>query len=218
MVDSRPSHFQHLLNDIFYFVDDEHLANYADDNTPHTTAKDIDTVLYQTMRKILLLSLMAGQRNVKLLGIKIDNKLDFNDHVSMIYKKASHKLHALARISPFMNKNKLRVLMKAFIESQFGYCPLIWMFHSRKLNNKINRLHERALRLVYKKSTLSFNELLTMDNSFTVHQRNLQQLATEMYKIINDLTPRFMKSIFPLSSNHYTLRKPSTFKQPLHTT
>ena len=132
-----------FINFIFYFVDDVHLASYADDNTPHTTAKDIDTV-------------------------KIDNILDFNDHVSMIYKKASHKLHALARISPFMNKNKLGVLMKAFIESQFGYCPLIWMFHSRKLNNKINRLHQRALRLVYKNSTLSFNE----------HQRNLQQLAT----------------------------------------
>ena len=86
------------------------------------------------------------------------------------------------------------------------------MFHSRKLNNKINRLRERALRQVYKNSTLSFNELLTMDNSFTVHQRNLQQLATEMYKIINDSTPRFMKSIFPLSSNHYTLRKASTFQ------
>ena len=93
---------------------------------------------------------VTGQRNVKLLGIKIDNILDFNDDVSMIYKKASHKLHALARISPFMNKNKFRVLMKVFIESQFGYCPLIWMFHSRKLNNKIYRLHERALRLVYK--------------------------------------------------------------------
>ena len=127
----------------------------------------------------------------------------------MIYR-ASHTLHALARISPFMNKNKLRVLMKAFIEPQFGYCPIIWMFHSRKLINKINQLHERALRLLYKNYT--FNGLHTMDVSVTVHQRNLQQLATEMYKIINDLTPRFMKSIYPLSSNHYTLRKASTFQ------
>ena len=240
-----PLIFNIYINDIFYFVDDEHLANYADDdNTPHTTAKNIDTVLNYLANETYILikwfddnyfklngdkckllvpnndentSLVidghrvTSQRNVKLLGIKIDNKLDFNDHVSMINKKASHKLHALARIFPFMNKNKLRVLMKAFIESQFGYCPLIWMFHSRKLNNKINRLHERALRLVYKNSTLSFNEL-TMDNSFTVHQRNLQQLATEMYKIINDLTPRFMKSTFPLSNNHYTLRKASTFQ------
>ena len=76
------------------------------------------------------------------------DKLDFTEHVSSICKKAGLKLHALARISKFMNKEKLRILNKAFIESQFGYCPLIWMFHSRTLNNKINKLHERSLRLV----------------------------------------------------------------------
>ena len=61
-----------------------------------------------------------------------------------------------------MCKNKLRLLMKSFIESQFDYCPVIWMFHSRLLNNRINRLHERALRLVYKDSNLSFEELLNV--------------------------------------------------------
>ena len=63
-------------------------------------------------------------------------------------KKASQNLHALARISNHMSQNKLRTLMKAFIESQFVYCPVIWMFHSRTLNNRINRIHERALSLV----------------------------------------------------------------------
>ena len=72
-------------------------------------------------------------------------------------KKVSLKLHALARISPFTNKHKLRILMKAFIESQFGYFPLIWMFHSRTLN-KINRLHERALGLPYKDNKSSFQD------------------------------------------------------------
>ena len=66
--------------------------------------------------------------------------------------------------------------MKAFITSQFSYCPLIWMFHSRNLNNKINRIHERALRLVYQ-NNLSFSELLEIDNSVTVHQNNLQVLV-----------------------------------------
>ena len=98
---------------------------------------------------------ISGKKWVKLLAIKIDNKLDFNEHVSSICKKASLKLHAFASISTFMNKHKLRILMKAFIESQFGYCPLIWMFHSRTLKNKINRLHERALRLVYKDVIIS---------------------------------------------------------------
>ena len=79
---------------------------------------------------------IVGNQSVKLLGVTIDNKLDFNEHVTNICKKASLELHALARISHLMNKNKLRNLMKAFIE----YCPLIWMFHSRSLNNRINRL------------------------------------------------------------------------------
>ena len=96
--------------------------------------------------------------------------------------KASAKLHALARISNLMKPNKLKILMKAFLESQFSYCPLVWMFHSRALNNRINRLHERALRLVYKEPHLTFQELLDKDNSFTIHHRNVQKLATEIYK------------------------------------
>ena len=71
-------------------------------------------------------------------------------------KKTNNKIHALARISNVMDKDKLRVIMKAFIESQFSYCPLIWMYHSRELNHKINRLHKRALKLVYNDNTLTF--------------------------------------------------------------
>ena len=95
-------------------------------------------------------------KTVKLLGIKIDNKLDFNENISNICKKASLKLHALARIAPYMNKEKLRILMKTFIDAQFNYCLLIWMFHSRTLNNKINKIYRRALRLVYKDYISSF--------------------------------------------------------------
>ena len=76
-----------------------------------------------------------------------------------------------------MCTNKKRVLMKEFIESQFSYCPLIWIFHSRGVNNKINRLHERSLRIVYKDNISSFKDLLKKDRSFTIHQRHIQSLA-----------------------------------------
>ena len=151
------------------------------------------------------------EKSVKLLGINIDNKLDFNDHVSKICKKVSLKLHALARISHLMNADKLKVVMKAFIQSQFEYCPLIWMFHSRTLNNRINRLHERALRIAYKDSISSFKELLFQDKSFCIHHRNLQKLAIEMYKVKNNLSPSFMKSVFPDSNNSYDLRNKPEF-------
>ena len=86
-------------------------------------------------------------------------------------KKASQKLHALSRVSPYMSENRRRIIMKAFIQSQSGYCPLIWMCHSRALNTRINRIHERALRTVYNDYTSTFNMLLD------VHVRNIQTIA-----------------------------------------
>ena len=85
----------------------------------------------------------------KLLGVEIDRPLNFDEYIASSCKKAGKKLFVLARLSNFMCTNKKRVLIKAFIESQFGHCPLIWMFHSRGVNNKINHLHERSLRIVY---------------------------------------------------------------------
>ena len=84
-----------------------------------------------------------------MIGINLDNELKFEDHVNFMCKKASQKLYALARIAPFMDLKQRRNIVKAFVESQFRYCPLIWMFHRRGLNNKINHIHERALRIIF---------------------------------------------------------------------
>ena len=240
-----PLLFNIYLNDIFYFMNEKNLTNYADDNTPYAIEKTIEEItsrltddgniliewfnnnyLKMNADKCHLLITnqdtnvcinidgenIEGSYSVKLLGIKIDNKLNFNEHVAGICKKISLKLHALARISHLMEKNKLRNLMKAFIESQFAYCPLVWMFHSRTLNSRINRLHERALRMVYKDNNMTFEELLIMDKSFTIHDRNLQKLAIEMFKAKNNLSPNFMKSIFPTSKNPYNLRMDTHFE------
>ena len=97
--------------------------------------------------------------------------------------------------------------MKDFIASQFSYCPLVWMFHSRTLNNRINKIHERALRLVYKNETfLSFDDILKRNKSVPIHQKNLQLLATEIYKIKNDLGPKIMKDTFHFIQKPYNLR------------
>ena len=239
-----PLLFNIYLNDIFLFVDETNLTNYADDNTPYAIDLNIDQLMNRLTHDASILirwfkdnyfkmnadkcqllitnhvedvsAVMDGEninckKSVKLLGITIDNKLDFTEHVSNLCKMVSQKLHALARISNYFDINKLRIIMKSFIESQFAYCPLIWMFHSRTLNNRINRLHERALRLVYKDSQLSFEELLEQDNSFTIHHRNLQKLATEIFKVKKDISPTFMKNIFCDSSNPYNLRSGSEF-------
>ena len=136
---------------------------------------------------------VKNSREEKLLGVKIDSKLSFENHVSSLCKKASQKLHALARVVNFMDLAKRKSLMKAFITSQFNYCPLIWMFHSRQLNNQINKIQERALRLVYKDNKLTFDNLLKLDNSVTIHHGNLHILATETFKVKNSLAPEIMR-------------------------
>ena len=83
----------------------------------------------------------------KMLGAKFDNELTFEKHIN-ICRKASRKIYALVGIAPCMDLSKRRMVMNAFFNSQFHYCPLIWMCHNRTTNRKINRLHERCLRII----------------------------------------------------------------------
>ena len=105
--------------------------------------------------------------------------------------------------------------MKAFVTSQFGYCPLVWVCHSRALNNKINKLHKRSLRLVYDDRQLIFEELLNIDKAVTIHSRNLQVLATELYKVNHELTPELMNNIFKKRNVTYNFRKIQRSKQEI---
>ena len=75
--------------------------------------------------------------------------------------------------------------MNAFFISQFNYCHVIWMCHSGALNNKINKLHERCLLIIYNDETSTFKELLEKDNSVSILYKNIQALAIEMYKVAN---------------------------------
>ena len=126
--------------------------------------------------------------------------MPFDDHISDICKKADRKISALTRVMPYMGTAKKRILMNAFFTSQFSYCSLVWMCHSRANNNKINRLHERCLQIVCDDKQSSFNHLLEKDGSVSIHTRNIQIPATKMYKHINNLLPPILNRVFKLNS------------------
>ena len=86
------------------------------------------------------------------------------------------------------------------------------MFHSRTLNNRINRIHERTLRLAYNDHKSSFETLLELDKSVTIHIRNLQLLSIEMYKIINGLAPKIMINLLPKNQQTDRLRSNRDFQ------
>ena len=148
----------------------------------------------------------------KLLGVEIDHELNFSEHVSPLCKKASQKLNALSRIASCMTFDQRRLILNSFITSHFSYCSILWMFHSRKLNGRINHIHERAPRLVYKDFNSSFQELLIEDSSLSIHHRNLQKLVTEIFKVKNGLSPELMNDVFDFIEKTDSLRTTSHFR------
>ena len=140
------------------------------------------------------------------LGITIDSELTFHKHILSLCSKAYQKLCALARIAKYLTIDKRKILLNSFITAHFNDCPLIWMCHSSTLNNKNNRMQERALRIVYNNYKSNFKELLDRDHSFTIHERNIQYLAMEAYKAINGLSP-VINDVFQFGkSSTYELR------------
>ena len=183
-----PLLFNLFINDIFYFLDESKLANYADDTSNYLAKKGIFPFLHALKSEIEIVldwfkinemksnsekchlivaenehrpayisnsyiyldkqrELLQNEKIVKLLGLLIDDKMRFEKHIKVLLKKGNQKLHALIRVSRYMSNEKLRVLMKAFIRSQFDYCSLLWMFHSRTIEKRINRLHVLCIRM-----------------------------------------------------------------------
>ena len=93
----------------------------------------------------------------------------FNSHIHDICQKAGHKLNAISIITPYMDFTKRRLLVNVFFYSQSNYYQLVWMCNNRTNNNKINRLHERCLRLIYNDKKSSFKDLLHKDRSVSMH-------------------------------------------------
>ena len=104
-----------------------------------------------------------------------------------ICSKANGKLTILSRMFKYLTFEKKRFLVRSYLESQYKYCPLVWMFHGRKINNRLNYSHERAWRMIYDDSTSFFISLLERDNSFSVYDCDIQQLVMEMYWVAHGL-------------------------------
>ena len=152
---------------------------------------------------------ISNRKCGKLLGIHIDNKLTFESHVRSLSKKARQKPNAFARIACSLKLDQRKLLLNAFITSQFSHAPVVWMFHNRKLNH-INRIHERGLRTVYQDHISTFDELFAKDGSFKIHDSNLQRLLIEIFKMT--FASEIMNEVFDIIDFPYPLRNELRFK------
>ena len=142
---------------------------------------------------------------VVLLGITIDNLLIFNEHIANLCCTANYKLHALRRIRKFLSLEKVKLLCNAFINSQFNCALLLWMFCRKKQYLKIQKIHHKALKVVYN-SNKNYDELLQNNNEVLIHQSHLHALICEVFKSLNNLNPEFMWSYFVFKNITYNIR------------
>ena len=94
--------------------------------------------------------------------------------------KSKEDIKCTHKSDKYIELPKRQILIHVFLKAKFNYCPVIWMFYSRSWNDKINRLHERCLPIIYNDKRSSFEELLIKDNFVSVHHNNIHALAIEM--------------------------------------
>ena len=152
-------------------------------------------------------------RKVVLLGITIDNLLIFNEHIDNLCRTANYKLHALRRIRKYLFLEKARLLCNAFINSQFNYVPLAWMFYRKKQYLKVQKIYHKALKVVYN-SNKNYDKLFWNNNEVSIHQSHLRALIYEVFKSLNNLNPEFMWSYFVFKSITYNIRKGPLLRLP----
>ena len=148
-----------------------------------------------------------------LLGVTIDNELKFDKHIRIICKEAGKKINALSRLVFCLNASHRKICLESFINSLFNYGSLAWMFCTRKSNNMINHVHERALRIAHNDYSTDFNELLKKVGSETKHIRNVKKVAVEMFKIQNNMSKHLISELF-VKNDFQNTRSGTKFQVP----
>ena len=135
---------------------------------------------------------------MKLLGIVLDNKLSYTEHVTKLCKKANAKTYALCRFLPFISDFKRQILANSFIFCNFNYCPLVWGFSSKCLLHKIDRTQEIAAKLLSQETPGIYRN--------SIHERNCRLLLQEVFKTKHGLNPSYMNDVFTFKKSQYNLR------------
>ena len=127
-------------------------------------------------------TIISSERSVKALGVTIDYRLTFNDHVSACYVKTARQLNALARISKYLDIKSKKIIFNSFIRSNFEYCPLVWHFCGKTNNQKLEKIQEQSLRILRDTFELTYEELLHKNGSSSLLLYRLKLFIIETYK------------------------------------
>ena len=154
---------------------------------------------------------------VKVLGVTIDDRLQFNEHVSACCSKAAKKINALSRMSRHISLKSKFIIYNSFIASNFNYCPLVWHFCGATNSNKLEKLRERSLRILYNDFESPIQSLIDKSGQENALSNRLKYFILEVFQSVNKLNAGCLHGIFVLKEVPYDMRTPR-LKQPIRRT
>ena len=140
------------------------------------------------------------------MGVIIDRNLNFSDHISSLCKRSSRQLNSLSRISRLLDIKSRKIIFNSFIRSNFDYCPLAWHFCGKQNNAKLEKLQERALRIIYKDYKSTYDELLISSKNTTILISHLKIVTLGVFKYIHSLNPPCTNGLFQIKETPYSMR------------
>ena len=138
---------------------------------------------------------VISSKTLKILGVDLDDEMNFSRHISEIYKRSSQKVGVILRFRNLIPAKAKLGLCKSSVISQLTYCHTVWHFWRASDRRKLSRVQERALRAIFNTKADSYEELLSRANLSTLYNRRLQDIAILMFKVKQDTSPIYVKRI-----------------------
>ena len=157
---------------------------------------------------------IRSEKCVKLLGVTVDSKLNFDSHIQNLCLKISRQINVLSRIAKYLTLEGRKTIYYSFIMSNFGFCPIIWHFCSTTNTKKLERLNYRALKFVYQDFTSNYEDLLREKHHSSLSLQRLRQIALETFKILKGTAPKYLADLISEANATYSQRHGKRLKVP----
>ena len=188
---------------IYNYVDDNYVSvqheelglKWFSDNAMEANPNKFQGILFNRGHNVSSMQLQVNDNDISFvssinaLGICIDDKLNFNDHVDRICSKAACQVSALQRLTSVLGFPSRKAIYNSFISTYFNYCPTVWFFTTRASIQKVEHIQERALRFVLRDSSSEYNTLLYKANVDSFRLHSLKKMVIEIFKIVKEFAP-----------------------------
>ena len=229
-----PMFFNIFTNDLFYHITQVKLNGYADDQQLYDSYADPEVRDSGISHEVSVVNasyhengmivnpdkhhaMVIGNTehsfsfplkpSIKLLGITVDNKLAFDDHVSQVCKKINNQINVIIRNKKLIGSDVILELYKDFIPPHFQYCSSVWHFCSSRNTDKLESLNKRVLRAIFNDWNSNYNELLNKSGTISIFNQRICNMLTSVFKCLHyNSYPLYMKDMFNVRTGNYSLR------------